>query len=135
MKLKQFQSHLQKEGIDLVFLIHPDSNIIYFTQMKPSFALLLITPSSAELYLSKLDLPPKIQGITVTYLQKDWEQKLADSKVKKIGVCKSVLSLQYAEKERQSPSADEKGRLILSKMIQDIYSEIKGLELLFYCAF
>jgi len=36
--------------------------------------------------------------------------------------------LQYAEKERQSPSADEKGRLILSKMIQDIYSEIKGLE-------
>ena len=106
MKLSQFQSYLQEEEIDLVFLVHPDPNLIYFTQMKPSFALLLITPSSAELYLSKLDLPPKIQGITVTYLQKDWEQKLADSKVKKIGVCKSVLSLQYAEKlKRLYPKA------------------------------
>ncbi len=98
MKLKQFQSHLQKEGIDLAFLIHPDPNIIYFTQMKPSFALLLITPSSAELYLSKLDLPPKVKGISVTFLQKDWEKKLANLKIKKIGICKSALSLQYAEK-------------------------------------
>lgn len=98
MKLSQFQSYLKKEGIDLAFLVHPDPNIIYFTQMKPSFALLLITPSSAELYLSRLDLPPKISGITVTYLQKNWEKKLADPKVKKIGVCKSALSLQYAEK-------------------------------------
>ena len=98
MKLKQLQSHLQKEGIDLVFLAHPDPNITYFTQMKPSFALLLIPPSSAELYLSKLDLPSKILGISVTYLQKDWEKKLTDPKIKKIGVCKSVLSLQYAEK-------------------------------------
>ena len=98
MKLKQFQSHLQKEGIDLAFLIHPDPNIIYFTQIKPSFALLLITSSSAELYLSKLDLPPTVAGILVSFLQKDWEKKLANPKIKKIGVCKSALSLQYAEK-------------------------------------
>jgi len=98
MKLKQFQSQLQKQGIGLAFLVHPDPNIIYFTQMKPSFALLLITPSSAELHLSKLDLPPKVSGITVTYLQKNWEKKLGDSKVKKIGVNKSALSLLYAEK-------------------------------------
>ncbi len=98
MKLKQFQSYLQKKGIDLAFLTHPDPNIIYFTQMKPSFALLLITPSSAELHLSKLDLPPKVPGITTTYLQKNWEKKLADPKIKKIGVCKYVLSLQFAEK-------------------------------------
>ena len=53
MKLKQFQSYLQKEGIDLVFLVHPDPNIIYFAQMKPSFAFLLITPDIASLHLSR----------------------------------------------------------------------------------
>ncbi|MDO8511361.1 MAG: aminopeptidase P family protein, partial [Nanoarchaeota archaeon] len=107
MKLSQFRSYLKKEGIDLAFLIHPDPNIIYFTQMKPSFALLLITPSSAELYLSKLDLPPKVSGITVTYLQKDWEKRLADPKIKKIAVCKSALSLQYAEKlQKLYPQAE-----------------------------
>ena len=107
MKLFSLQSYLKKEGIGLAFLINPDPNIIYFTQMKPSFALLLITPSSAELYLSKLDLPPKLPGIFVTYLQKDWEKKLADQKVKKIGVCKSALSLQYAEKlKKMYPQAE-----------------------------
>lgn len=106
MKLKPFQSYLQKEGIDLAFLVHPDPNIIYFTQMKPSFALLLITPSSADLYLSKLDLPPKVKGISITFLQKEWEKKLANKKIKKIGVCKAVLSLQYAEKlKKMYPNA------------------------------
>jgi len=107
MKLKQFQSYLKKEGIDAAFLIHPDPNIIYFTLMKPSFALLLITPSSAELHLSKLDLPPKVSGLTVLSLQKEWEKKLVNSKIKKVGVCKSALSLQYAEKLRRIyPSAE-----------------------------
>lgn len=98
MKLPQFQFHLKERGIDLAFLAHPDPNIIYFTQMKPSFALFLVTPSSADLCLSKLDLPPKVKGISITFLQKDWEKKLADPKVKKIGVNKSALSLQYADK-------------------------------------
>src|SRR3989344_401055 len=107
MKLKQFQSYLKKEGIDAAFLIHPDPNIIYFTLMKPSFALLLITPSSAELHLSKLDLPPKVSGLTVLSLQKEWEKKLVNSTIKKVGVCKSALSLQYAEKLRRIyPSAE-----------------------------
>src|SRR3989344_3669916 len=107
MKLKAFQSYLKNKNIDLAFLVHPDPNIIYFTQMKPSFALLLVTSSSAELYLSKLDLPPKVSGITVTYLQKDWEKRLSDPKIKKIGVCKSALSLQYAEKlQKLYPQAE-----------------------------
>ena len=98
MKLKQFQSHLQKEGIDLVFLIHPDSNIIYFTQMKPSFAFLLITPDTASLYLSKLDMPPSVKNLSVISLRKDWEKKASDPKVKKIGINKSSISLAYVEK-------------------------------------
>jgi len=98
MKLKEFQSHLQKEGIDLTFLVHPDPNLIYFIQMKPSFAFLLINPQSASLYLSKLDLPPSIKGISVIPFQKDWEKKIADPKVKKVGVNKNSISLLYAEK-------------------------------------
>lgn len=107
MKLKQFQSYLQKEGIDLAFLVYPDPNIIYFTQTKPTFALLLITASSADLYLSKLDLPPKVPGMTVTYLQKDWEKNFSNKNTKKIGVNKLALSLQYAEKlEKIYPNAE-----------------------------
>ena len=98
MKLKQFQSFLQKEEIDLAFLIHPDPNITYFTQMKPSFAFLLITPTTASLSLSKLDKSPSIKGISVLPLQKDWDKKKADSKIKKIGVNKSSISLSHVEK-------------------------------------
>lgn len=98
MKLKQFQSYLQKEEIDLAFLIHPDPNIIYFAQMKPSFAFLLITPDSASLYLSKLDMPPSINGLSIVSLRKDWEKKTADPKIKKIGINKSSISLSYVEK-------------------------------------
>lgn len=101
MKLKEFQSHLRKEGIDLAFLIHPDVNIIYFTQQKSSFALLQITPSSASLYLTRLDQLPILRNISSSVLQKGWDKKLADSKVKKIGVNKSSLSLLYAEKLRK----------------------------------
>ncbi|MEK6809333.1 MAG: Xaa-Pro peptidase family protein [Nanoarchaeota archaeon] len=128
MKLFSFQSYLNKEGIDLAFLVHPDPNIIYFAQMKPSFALLLITPSSAELYLSKLDLPPKLSGIAVTHLQKDWESKLADQKVKKIGVCKSSLSLQYAEKlKKLYPRAE---LIDVSSTLQDLRAQKTPQEIL-----
>lgn len=98
MKLKQFQSYLKDKTIDLVFLIHPDPNIIYFTQMKPSFAFLLITTESASLYLSKLDMPPHLKNLSVISLQKNWEKKAADKKIKKIGVNKNSISLYYIEK-------------------------------------
>src|SRR3989338_7574257 len=115
MKLKQFQSHLQKEGIDLVFLIHPDSNIIYFTHMKPSFAFLLITPDTASLYLSKLDMPPNVNNLSVISLTKNWEKRTSDPKVKKIGVNKSSISLAYVEKlQKMYPLAE----------LMDIYATI-----------
>lgn len=75
--------------------------------MKPSFALLLITASSADLYLSKLDLPPSIKGISTSFLQKDWEKKISNKKTKRIGVNKSALSMQYAEKlQKIYPNAE-----------------------------
>jgi len=118
MKLKQFQSYLQKEGIDLVFLVHPDPNIIYFAQMKPSFAFLLITPDIASLHLSKLDMPPHVKGLSVISLRKDWEKKAADPKIKKIGINKSSISLSYVEKlQKMYPHA---------KLV-DISSTLNGL--------
>jgi Xaa-Pro aminopeptidase len=107
MKLNAFQSYLKNKNIDLVFLIHPDPNIIYFTQMKPSFAFLLITTETASLYLSKLDMPPHIKNLSVISLQKDWEKKAANAKIKKIGVNKGSISLSYVEKLKiMYPSAE-----------------------------
>ena len=65
MRLKEFQQYLKREKIDLTVFIHPDINITYFTQLKPSFALLAITPTTASFYLSRLDEAPKLKRISV----------------------------------------------------------------------
>ncbi len=107
MKLKEFQSHLKANNIDLAFLVHPDVNITYFTQLKLSFALFLVTSSSASLYLTKLDGLPSLKNISSAVLLKDWDKKLANPKIKKIGVNKSSLSLAYAEKlKKMYPQAE-----------------------------
>jgi len=98
MKLPLLQKYLKVKGIDLAFLIHPDSNITYFTQMEPSFAFLLIYPQKAEFYLSLLDLPPKLSKIVIKRVKKGWENKLKDGKVKKVAINKETLTLAYLEK-------------------------------------
>ncbi len=107
MKLKEFQSHLKANNIDLAFLVHPDVNITYFTQLNPSFALFLVTSSSASLYLTKLDELPSLKNISSAVLQKGWDKKLTNPKIKKVGVNKSALSLGYAEKlKKMYPQAE-----------------------------
>src|SRR3989338_8091106 len=98
MKLLEFQSFLKKKKIDLALLFHPDSHIIYFSQMIPSHALLTITPTTADLYLSKLDVPPSVPGIKNKLLTKDWEKQISNSRFKIISINKGALSVQYAEK-------------------------------------
>ena len=106
MKLSIFQSYLQKEKIDLAVLFHPDSNITYFTQMKPSSALLVIKPKEAIFYLSLLDKWPQLKGIHVQKLTRQWEKELSNKKVKTVGVNKSSLSLESFEKlQKIYPSA------------------------------
>ncbi len=98
MKLALFQNYLQKQKIDLVFLIHPDITITYFTQMKLSFAYLLITPQNAELYLTSLDKKPSLPKIAVKELTKKWIEKVQQTKIKTLGINKEVMTVTQMER-------------------------------------
>ena len=98
MKLLQFQSYLQKNKIDLAFFVHPDVTITYFTQMKPSYAILTITPKTATLYLTDLDSKPKLRSISIKKLKKGWDKELAKTKAKTIAINKETLSVSQLEK-------------------------------------
>ena len=101
MKLKQFQQYLKKEKIDAAFFVHSeeseDPTILYFTQMKPSFAFMVITPIKATLYLTSLDHHPKIKGVSVKSIPKKWKETLGKLKVKTLGINKSRLTVTYFE--------------------------------------
>mgnify|MGYP001571902745 CR=1 FL=1 len=98
MRLKEFQVYLKKEGIGLALLIHPDINITYFTQTKPTFAIFEVTPNSATLLISALDEKPHLKGITVSTLHKGWDKKWARHNVKKVGINKEVVTLAFWER-------------------------------------
>ncbi len=98
MKLKLFQKYLKKQNLDLAFLIHPDINITYFTQIKPSYSFLIIAPNYSHFYLTSLDQKPELKDITIYNLKKGWEDKLKDSKIKRIGINKEAITLSAFEK-------------------------------------
>jgi len=98
MKLKLFQHYLKEQNIDLAFLVHPDSNITYFTQMKPSHAFLLITPVRTSFYLTKLDQHPKLKDVVTKTITKDWAKNFTNPKIKKVGLNKESISAAYLEK-------------------------------------
>lgn len=98
MKLAQFQRYLKDQGLDLAVFLHPDITITYFTQFKASYALLLVQPQAASLYLTGLDAWPKLNGITVQRLQKDWDSTLHDATVTQIGINKESLTVADYEK-------------------------------------
>lgn len=92
MSLKQFQSDLK---FDAVILIYPDPNIVYFTQIKTSFSILIITKDNATLYLTKLDKVPKLKNIKVKFLPKKWESLL---KFKHVGINAKFLTVEFQNK-------------------------------------
>lgn len=98
MKLKQFQKYLREQQIDLAFLIHPDINITYFTQIKPSFAFLVINQGSASLYLTKLDQRHNFKQISIKTINENWENKLMDKKIKKVGLNYASITVAYFRK-------------------------------------
>jgi len=98
MRLKEFQDYLKEEQIDLTFLVHPDINITYFTQIKPSFAFLIVKPKEATLHLSGLDEKPHLKGIGTVRIKKGWDKLLQKHKVKKVGINKEVVTVAFWER-------------------------------------
>ena len=74
--------------------------MIYLTQVKPSFAFLTITPSSANLYLTSLDEKPEITGVTIKKLKQGWEKAL-QKKVKKVGLNYGAITIEYFKKAKK----------------------------------
>ena len=98
MRLRDFQSYLNQNQIDLAFLVHPDLAITYFTQFKPSFAYLLISSRYASIYLTKLDPHSKINSIKVETFPKNWEEHLSDFKIKRVGINIDSLTVKFLDK-------------------------------------
>ncbi len=96
MKLQEFQQYLNEKKIGLALFIHPDIIITYFTQLKPSYAYLVITPTTAAFYFTALDKKPALKGLAVRPLSKNWSK--AYKRVHKIGI--NNRSLTVAQLER-----------------------------------
>lgn len=122
MKLHEFQQHLRRESISLAIFTHPDPAITYFTGMKPSYALFIVTPSKATLFLSALDKKPvfsgKFSGITVKSLSRSWHKKTMPARhsAGTVGIHKNFLTVSSLEQFKKrfprakfvdiSPAAD-----------------------------
>lgn len=104
MKLPTFQQYLRQQKIPLALLTGEDKNLIYFTQMKPSYAFLLITPKKATLYLTALDQKPRISGMAVKSLTKNWHMPFKS--VEKLGINKNSLTVASLERlKKRFPKA------------------------------
>ena len=97
MKLKLFQDWLKREGIGLAVLTHSDYNLTYFTGIKPSAGCLSVRPGQATLFLSPLDQKPVLKGITVQKLEQNWGKQQHNVQIKKVGINKSNITLQFYE--------------------------------------
>ena len=131
MRLKEFQSRLRKEGIDVAIFISPDPNIFYFSQVDMlSFACLVI-PAAKEpvLITSMLDYERSSKEFktvknVLTLKRKKLSEFLADylKKIKHgvIGINKTALSLYVFSKLRKAL----KGRFVdISEMCSELRAE------------
>jgi len=98
MKIKQFRTILKEKRLQAALFITPDPNLVYFTQVNPSFGLLYVTPQEAQFHVSKLDQRTCSRELKTIFLEKGWEKKLAQKKVKRIGINKEHLTLALADK-------------------------------------
>ena len=129
MKLAPFQRILREHHIDLAFLVHPDPNLIYGVQMKPSYGYFLITPAQATLYLTKLDAFPRLRGVQVKPFAKNWEKNYR--KIKKIGINKQTLTVAQAEKiQKKWPKAKlvDIASHLIELRVQKIPEEIRKIQ-------
>lgn len=97
MKLSLLQKYLRSQRIDLLILVNPDPNIVYFTRCEPSHAYLVITSANAFFFITKLDNPPPVSGIVQKDLIKDWHQMFLSKKHAVIGINKEAMTLAQVE--------------------------------------
>src|SRR3989338_3995903 len=128
MKLKYLQQYLVKEKISLALLVHPDLFLTYFSQIQPSYALMVITPKTNFFYLTKLDQKPKIAGLKVRIMAKDWEKKHPEfKKAKKVGLNYSAITLSQSKKLKK---LFPKAKLVdISKKLTELRAEKTLLEI------
>ncbi len=106
MKIKPFQDYLIKEKIDLAFFYGDDPSIVYFTQQKPTHSFLIINKEETDFYISRLDQVNSRKELSVHFIEKDWENKLINKKVKKVGISKNYLTISNLERlQRIYPNA------------------------------
>lgn len=91
MKLKPFQQYLKEQNIDLAFFAYPDVVITYFTQMRPSFAHLVITPQKAFFYITELDKKPSLKNVQSRVINGKWYTSF--NRVKTIGINYASLTI------------------------------------------
>lgn len=110
MKLKQFQSQLQKRGIDIALFLTPDPNIFYFAQISLIYACLAVPKSQDPIFfvaaldyeraqkesriknIVKIDEKKPLSEFVLEFLKKNRIQH------KTIGISKRYLELEYFEK-------------------------------------
>ena len=97
MKLKLFQNWLKQEGIGIAVLTHSDYHFTYFTRIKPSMGCAFITPTKATILISSLDPKPVLKGIVVEKLEKNWDKKQYNMRIKKVGINKSSITVKFFE--------------------------------------
>ena len=101
MKLKELQTILKEQQIDLLLLIHPDPNINYLAQIKPSYSVIKITTKQATILLSNLDHLTPREPIQTKEYKKTWrsdlKEQLKELKEPKIAINKSTLTIKKFE--------------------------------------
>jgi Xaa-Pro aminopeptidase len=98
MRLRDLKKILKNKEIDAAILFHPDINITYFTQLNPSYSILVVSQRNAEIYLTSLDESPNLKDIVVKTLKKGWEEKIKDKNYHKIGLNYSTITMNVFKK-------------------------------------
>jgi Xaa-Pro aminopeptidase len=101
MKLSSFQNYLKQQNIQTTYFVSPDPTITYFTQMEPSHGYLIINQKSSSFYISKLDKKPQLKNIKTTIINKEFETKIKNNKITKVGINKTALTVQQLDKAKK----------------------------------
>ncbi len=121
MKLAVFQNYLRQNKLDVACFIYSeqckDYGLTYFTQLHPSYGILLITPKTATLYLTALDKHPSLPGIKVARITPQWKELFSRMNVHRVGIHKSSLTVHSLETLqtlwKKASFVDLTGQLIL----------------------